>query len=291
MSERRTIEKVFPSRDQVPDAERRVIVTGATGFLGSKVIPLLLSNNNKVLVIGRCHQRVMDKAWSGDVEFMQFDMNKSIPKLEIDIDTSLIHLAWDGLPNFSSMHHIETNLPNSYRLIRDLVSMGVHRVTVAGSCAEFGNQNGELSSMDATFPSNAYALAKDFLRKSLTELQNSLPFELVWGRLFYLYGEGQSPYSILPMLDAAVAQGMNAFRMSSGTQLRDYLPVETAAQMLVDLHVGNLQGPFNVSSGIPISILTLVENRLKETGAKIHLELGAFPDSESEPTAFWGLPL
>jgi dTDP-6-deoxy-L-talose 4-dehydrogenase (NAD+) len=77
-----------------------------------------------------------------------------------------------------------------------------------------------------TAPVTPYGLAKDTLRKFLEMLQEVHPFTLQWVRLFYLYGPGQNPKSLLSQLDAAIEQGDPVFRMSGGEQLRDYLPVD-----------------------------------------------------------------
>ena len=75
---------------------------------------------------------------------------------------------------------------------------------VTGTCFEYGMQSGYLSEKMITNPGNPYALAKDSLRKFLLSLQREVPFTLQWARLFYMYGSGQNPNSILAQLDNAV---------------------------------------------------------------------------------------
>ncbi|MDD3573912.1 MAG: NAD-dependent epimerase/dehydratase family protein [Methanospirillum sp.] len=116
--------------------------------------------------------------------------------------------------------------PADYRFIRNMVLSGVRRVLVTGTCFEYGLQNGCLSEEMLTAPVTPYGFAKDVLRKSLVMLQEIHPFTLQWVRLFYLYGPGQNPKSLLSQLDAAIDRGDLVFRMSGGEQLRDYLPVE-----------------------------------------------------------------
>ena len=76
--------------------------------------------------------------------------------------------------------------------------------------------------------------------------------------------------------------------MSGGEQLRDYLPVEEAAQQLFNLYSNSLAGTYNICSGNPISIRRLVENRIAELGVDLKLNLGFYPYLEHEPMAFWG---
>jgi dTDP-6-deoxy-L-talose 4-dehydrogenase (NAD+) len=138
-------------------------------------------------------------------------------------------------------------------------------------------------------PNTPYALAKDMLHKSLRALQATTDFNLIWARLFYMYGEGQDPKSIVPLLDAAIERGDGAFNMSFGEQLFDYLPIEAVARQLTAL-IPLKNGVFNVCSGAPISLRRLLENRIKEKGAAIALNLGYYPYRKQDTLAIWGLP-
>ncbi len=59
-----------------------------------------------------------------------------------------------------------------------------------------------------TDPQNPYALAKDTLRKFLFELQKQHAFDCKWIRLFYMYGDGQNPNSLLSQLQIALARAI-----------------------------------------------------------------------------------
>jgi dTDP-6-deoxy-L-talose 4-dehydrogenase (NAD+) len=136
---------------------------------------------------------------------------------------------------------------------------------------------------------NPYGFAKDTLRKQLMFLQNSVPFNLTWVRLFYLYGEGQSSNSLYTQLKYAVLRSSNHFNMSGGEQLRDFQSVEKASDYLVRLALLNENnGIVNVSSGHPIAIKDLVRNWLEQNGWDIQLNLGFYPYPDYEPMEFWG---
>jgi len=202
---------------------------------------------------------------------------------------TLIHLAWGGLPNYKSTHHVDEELPSQFRFLEGLIKDGLKNLLVAGTCLEYGLQSGALTEDLETAPTTQYGIAKDSLRKQLEALKSSVPFRLTWARLFYSYGEGQSPNSILPQLTSAVARGDKTFNMSGGEQLRDYLPVTEVARLLVALATnGRDNGIVNVCSGQPISVRALVERWLEENGWSIALGLGHYPYPEYEPMAFWG---
>lgn len=268
---------------------RQVVVTGATGFLGRYLIPLLLNDNYQITAIARDAQKAMTFDWYKEVKFVPSDFHKDQQLLQVQQGAGLIHLAWQGLPNYHSLFHLEENLPRSYQFIKSLVLGGIRQVMVTGTCFEYGFQSGPIASSATPLPNNSYALAKDTLRRQLHFLCKEHPFCFQWARIFYLYGEGQNPLSLLSQLDSAIDKGDNWFNMSGGEQLRDYLPVEAAAKQLFDLYVSNRTGAHNICSGDPISVRRLVEERIRDRSASIQLNLGYYPYPDYEPMAFWGI--
>lgn len=122
-------------------------------------------------------------------------------------------------------------------------------------------------------------------------LRLSVPFSLQWMRLFYMYGEGQNPGSLLAQLDRAIAEGRTHFDMSPGDQLRDYLPVEdVAANFATIVEHPECDGVVNCCSGRPVSVRELVEARCREKGVAMQLNRGRYPYPDYEPLAFWGIP-
>ena len=268
--------------------QSQVIVTGATGFVGQHLIPLLLQKNFEVIAMGRDQLKARQFDWVDKVKFVSLDYHKAENKFEPKQGAGLIHLAWQGLPNYTSPFHYEENLPKNYEFIKGMVASGVSKVLAIGTCFEYGLQFGPLSASMTAKPNNAYAQAKDSLRQHLDDFQKQTNFTFQWARLFYMYGQGQNPKSILAQLDTAIENGDPTFNMSGGEQLRDYLPIEEVALQLLAIFEKNESGVFNVCSGVPISIRRLVENRIHEKNATIKMNLGYYPYPEFEPMAFWG---
>ncbi|OHX36470.1 epimerase [Methylomonas sp. LWB] len=269
----------------------KVLVTGANGFVGRHVVTQLLERGHRVTALARDAGKAQGLAWFDRVEFLSGDVHADRLPDGLGQPDAVIHLAWPGLPNYRDLFHFEQNLIGDYRFLKSLVEQGVGQLLVAGTCFEYGLRNGCLAEDLPTLPANPYALAKDSLRKFLQQLQRHQPFTLQWARLFYLYGEGQHANSLLAQLERAIADGRPTFDMSGGEQLRDYLPIEVAARRLVQLvERPDADGVYNVCSGTPISIRTLVERHIRKRGADIALNLGyhAYPDYE--PMAFWGDP-
>lgn len=264
-----------------------VAVTGAAGFVGSHVVRALVTRGEDV--IGIVRRMPADPALG--VRYVMLDL------ADADQDTyralgspdQLIHLAWGGLPNYLSLHHFERELPLQYGFLETMVRAGLPSLLVTGTCYEYGMVDGELVETLEARPANPYAFAKVALLRQLGFLQAEAEFSLTWARLFYMWGEGQAPTSLYPLLQAAIARGERSFPMSAGEQLRDYLSIGEVAMMLAALAArrGN-DSVVNICSGEPVSIRTMVERWIDHSRADIAPDRGRYPYPTYEPLAFWG---
>ncbi|MFC2050904.1 NAD-dependent epimerase/dehydratase family protein [Chloroflexota bacterium] len=270
----------------------KVAVTGASGFIGRHVLAELYRHPVDATAITRCAANLTDVA--RNIGVVELDLaNPQADNYErLNRPDILIHLAWEGLPNYKSLHHFETELPRQYLFLKGLIEAGLPALLVSGTCFEYGMQSGELSEELTPLPCTPYGYAKDALRRQLEFLQGKHPFALTWARLFYMYGEGQPKSALLPQLKEAVDHGESSFNMSGGEQLRDYLLVNEVAAFLVTLALRQKDaGIVNICSGKPILLRNLVEGWLKNNGWTIALNLGHHPYSDYEPMAFWGCRL
>ena len=272
---------------------KKVLVTGATGFIGNYVIEELLKYNVEIIATSSNEQKAKQQLWFDNVKYIPFDFNHFDSTtnyfLYFNEPDILIHLAWEGLPNYKSEFHTKENLPRHKALLKNLISNGLKDITVTGTCLEYGMQEGCLSEDMPALPSTPYSIAKNELRKSIEELKQKYYFSFKWVRLFYMYGRGQNENSLLSQLDKALANNDRVFNMSGGEQTRDYLPVEAVAEYIVKIALQkNVVSIINCCSGIPISIKEFVEKYLKETGRAIKLNLGYYPYTDYEPMHFWG---
>ena len=267
----------------------KIAITGATGFIGSHVLTELHNQTVEVAAVARFLHDGLPEISNG--RWIQLDITQ--PPNDVftllgrpDI---LIHLAWQGLPNYKSLYHFESELPRQYTFLKQLIQQGLKSLVVSGTCFEYGMQSGGLSEEIETRPSNPYGFAKDALRKQLQFLQAFHPFSLTWARLFYIYGEGQPASSIFSQLKKAVDEGLAEFNMSDGEQLRDYLPIREVAEKLVLLALKKKNiGTINICSGKLISVRNLVEKWIQEGQYRIKPKLGFYPYPDYEPMAFWG---
>ena len=270
----------------------KILVTGATGFIGTHVINELIKNYDCDIVATSSN---FDKAqaceWFGHIQYQEYDINNEHKNCfeYFQQPDLMIHLAWQGLPNYKGLFHFENNLFSNYDFVKNMIENGLKSIVITGTCFEYGMQEGSLKESFEPKPDNPYAIAKDTLRKFLEQLQKKISFEFKWIRLFYMHGKGQSPNSIFSQLEESLKSGDSVFNMSAGEQLRDYLPVEKVADYIVKIAVQNkISGIINCCSGTPISIRKLVENYLKQKQKTIDLNFGYYPYHDYEPMAFWG---
>lgn len=270
-----------------------VLVTGATGFVGNYVVHALLNKGCVVIASSSNEESARRHSWYHDVRYISFNLSSFDPTRNyytgLGSAQKLIHLAWEGLPYYKAEFHRTLNLPRHVAFLKNMIDHGLQDLTVTGTCLEYGMQEGKLAEDRITLPSNPYAMAKDSLRKSLEELQSIVPYSLKWVRLFYMYGKGQSPNSLLSQLDKALDEGKQVFNMSGGEQVRDYLPVEEVAANIVRIALQDkVAGVINCCSGQPITVKQLVEKYLTDKKKSISLNLGFYPYPDYEPMAFWG---
>lgn len=274
------------------DSELKVLVTGATGFIGNYVIEDILKRGFEVVATSIDSEEEVKKfSWFSKVKYIPWDLN--IPREDFfsffKKPDLLIHLAWEKVSDMKSLIHIEKNLFSNYFFIKKMIESGLKDVSVTGTCVEYGMKEGCLNEEMETNPILPYAIAKDSLRRFVQELGRKYDFNFKWIRLFYMYGKGQNPQSILSQLDKALENNEEVFDMSRGEQLRDYLPVEKVAEYIVRIATQKkINGVINCCSGEPISIRELVENHLKKRGKHIKLNLGYYPYPNDEPMKFWG---
>ena len=271
----------------------RILLTGATGFVGRQVHKALVARGADVDVVIRPGREPRLAARAARVVttpdlFAEKAACAAEACAGVDI---VVHAAWYAEPG-SYLHSPKNDhcLKGTLELARGAVAAHVRRFVGIGTCFEYDVSAGLLTTRTRLDPQTPYAAAKASAFRALSELLPSRGVGFAWCRLFYLYGEGEDERRLVSYLRHRLSRGEPA-ELTSGTQIRDFLDVAEAGRMIADVAVGTVQGPVNVCSGVPVSVRELAERICDDNGGRRHLlHFGSRPDNAFDPPRVVGVP-
>jgi nucleoside-diphosphate-sugar epimerase len=271
----------------------RVLLTGASGFIGRQILTYLLKQGFQVDVVIRNGSNIVlqDMAHVVSVIFTDdlFAENEDWWIKTFKNTDIVIHAAWFTKPGeyLESPKNYEC-MQGTLRMARASIKAGVRRFIGIGTCFEY-DLDYELLAIDTPLkPATPYARAKVSTFEGLTELLSVGGVEFAWCRLFYLYGEGENRKRLVPYIRSMLEIDAEV-ELSDGNQIRDYLDVQEAGRLIVGIARSKSQGPINICSGIPITVRELAEDIAAEYGKKELLRFGARPNLKSDPPRIVGV--
>jgi nucleoside-diphosphate-sugar epimerase len=271
-----------------------ILLTGATGFVGSHILDVLLKRGLKVKVISRPTSTAKLASWSNIEEIVLTD-NLFLENQEwlcsalSGVDT-IIHASWYAEPGqyLSSDLNLEC-LTGTILLAKAASLVGVKKFVGVGTCFEYKESQEPLSIDCQLSPTTLYASSKSACFSVLSKFFEDKTTRFAWARLFYLYGDREDNRRLVPYLRDRLSQGKIA-ELTTGEQIRDFIDVAKAAEVLVDVACGDLTGPINVCSGNPVSVKELALSISKEYDAEECLHFGARPPNLTDPAYVVGVP-
>jgi nucleoside-diphosphate-sugar epimerase len=235
----------------------RVLLTGATGFLGRHCLPLLLDRGVEVHATTRGPRQPEGTG----VTWHQADLldDQAVRAVVADVSPShLVHLAWDVTPGAwaDAPAHMDWTAA-SLTLLRAFSDAGGQRAVFAGSCAEYDWSQGLCSEDGRTVPATLYGASKRALGLIAESYAARAGVSLAWARVFFVYGPHEPAGRLVPTVARAMLTG-NIAECTSGTQCRDFLYVGDVARALTTLLWHEAVGPFNVGSGRATAVRDIV---------------------------------
>jgi nucleoside-diphosphate-sugar epimerase len=264
----------------------RTFVTGGGGFIGTHLLRTLLDDGCQVLALippGRPHPHPARGV--GELEVVEGTLaDQGILKAALSgfEPEAAFHLAWYAGPGYQ---HAPVNVPllrDSLGLFECLIDLGCPRIVSTGTCMEYDLRAGYLHEDNPTRPSTLYAASKLSLGLMGRQMAANAGAKFVWMRFFSIYGPGERKHRLLPSLTAALCTGQS-FPATPGEQVRDYLYVKDVASALWFAAREGLDGTYNVSSGVPVTVRQFIETVEEMLACEGRVEMGALPYREWEP--------
>jgi nucleoside-diphosphate-sugar epimerase len=268
---------------------RRVLVTGASGLVGSRALAPLRSRGFDVHAVARRPPAVGP---SDGVSWHRADLLDAAQRRAVVADVGashLLHLAWYAEPGaFWTATENAAWTSATIALAEEFAAAGGRRAVMAGTCAEYdwtatsGAARHALREDAPRAPATLYGVCKDATRRVVASLAEPLGLATAWGRIFFLYGPGEDERRLV----ASVARGLVAgerVATSAGTQVRDFLHVDDVAGAFAALVDSDVTGPVNVASGDGVTVRDVVETLARLTGRADLLDAGALPMRPGDP--------
>ena len=262
---------------------KRVLVTGASGFIGRHCLPILLARGYEVYAVGFRTSEVtlLGVHWRrADL----LDANQIVDLLRDTQPTHLMHFAWCTTPGtYWTMPENLNWLQASLTLVQAFVQNGGQRLVTAGTCAEYDWHYGYCSEMvTPLMPTTLYGTCKNSLHHVLTAFAKEAGLSAAWGRIFFVYGPFEQQQRLVPSVINSLLRG-EAARCSHGNQIRDFLHVEDVADAFVALLNGEMSGPVNIASGLPLALKDVIGEIAARFNRPDLVEWGAIAAAADEP--------
>lgn len=268
----------------------RILLTGATGFVGLPVAQKLVTAGHDVTCVVRpgsedrlegLNARIIacDDVFSQAPDWWAGRLS--------GIDT-LVHMAWYAEPGKYLTSELNLDcLAGTLSMAKGAAAVKLPRFIGIGTCFEYDLTAGELSVETPLDPITPYAAAKVATFTMLQSWFATTGVEFLWARLFYLYGAREDHRRLVPYLHNQLSKGLDA-ELTSGTAVRDYLDVDLAADLLVEDILSARTGPTNICSGKGVTIRALAEAIADQYGRRDLLKFGARPDNLTDPPVVLG---
>jgi dTDP-4-dehydrorhamnose reductase len=265
--------------------KKKVLVTGANGYIGRHVVSALLDMGHEVIASDFSFDGVDERAVKSEVPL--FSGDEDIYE-QFGRPDSCIHLAWRNGFVHNADSHI-TDLPNHFNFIKNMIEGGLPQLAVMGTMHEIGYWEGAITEDTPANPVSLYGIAKNALRQMTFLLASGKDVKIDWLRAYYILGDDKKSKSIFAKIVGWEEEGKETFPFNSGKNKYDFITVdELAAQIATAATQDEIHGVINCCTGNPVSLGDKVDEFIKEHGFKIRPEYGAFPDRPYDSPGVWG---
>lgn len=259
---------------------KRVLLTGASGFIGRHAVAPLVGRGFEVHALAR---RPPAPETRGELEWHDVDLldaqatDATVRALGA---THLLHFAWYA--EHGRFWQAPENLDwvaASLRLLRSFHAAGGRRAVVAGTCAEYDWSGDCCDERTPLRPATLYGVSKNALRQLVEGYAASSGLSAAWGRIFFTFGPGEQPTRVIASVARALVVGERV-ACSTGSQVRDFLYVEDLAAAFTALLDSKVTGSFDIGSGEARSLRDVLARLEQLAGREDVVRFGAAPQRD-----------
>lgn len=261
----------------------RVLLTGATGFLGAHILRRLLREKVEVAIL----LRESSNTWRIDpllgqvkqvkTDFRQLDYGSEVLR-EFAADT-VIHAAWSGVMNRhrNDASQIDDNVGPGVELVRKSIEWGCRNFIGLGSQAEYGPLNRPVNETDLPRPTTLYGASKLAVCTLAEQLCAQAGVRFAWLRVFSTYGPMEDLDWMIPYLVRTLLEKRRP-ALTAGEQKWDYLFAADAAEAVWAVaRKAEARGIFNLGSGRVYTLRNIVETIRNQIDPDLPLGFGEVP--------------
>ncbi len=213
---------------------KRVVITGATSFIGGHFVRYLLEQNCEIYAIIRPQSKnAAILPCSNLIHLIQANMSDMTAWVPLISSADVfIHMGWDGIgaEGRADASIQDKNVADSLRCIEGARLLGCRRFLFCGSQAEYGPHAGIISEVTPCAPVLEYGKGKLRVLKQALHMASS---EMLYlhARIFSVYGENDHPWALVPNCIRAFCKN-DMIKLSSCEQMWNFLHIDDAVKAL-----------------------------------------------------------
>lgn len=261
---------------------KRVLLTGAGGYIGRHMLDDLVTRRYEVHAVSRSDAvNSQGVVWHG-VDILDID---AMETLLADVRAShLMHLAWITEPGAYWQSPQNNDWLNaSTELLERFVRHGGTRAVLAGTCAEYDWSDGHCVEDETPLRAKSlYARSKLAFRESAFALSASTDLTIAWARVFFSFGPHERAERLVPAVIRALLDGGRA-KCSEGSLLRDFMYVPDVAGAMVAVLDSDFAGDINIASGQPQTLEQLIGKIARKLDGLDRVDFGHYPRRPDDP--------
>ena len=263
---------------------KKVLVTGAAGFIGARCLPRLIEKGYEVYAVT---SRTPPPVINARIVWHRCNLldAAACSRLAETVRSShLLHLAWIAVPGkfWSSPDNLRW-LAAGVHLVDAFYRNGGQRALGSGTCAEYAwGLNDCDESTTPLHPNTVYGRCKLALGLALEAAAAVHGASAAWARLLFPYGQGEPVERLIPAVVCGLLRG-EQIDCTHGRQIRDFVYVDDVAAALVALLDSEAQGAFNVGSGTGTSLRDIVATITARLGRADLVRFGARHPPPGDP--------